>query len=112
MIIRRLFRQFGTVAVVSWAWKHRGTVLRTADLARRAPQEIGEGRFPDVVTEAKTVLALDGELGDATDLRISQVSDGSVSFRAGVHPRTLDVARTAVLPISTVLDVHTDGTDQ
>jgi hypothetical protein len=111
-LIRRWFREMGTIAVLTWLWAHRGTVTRTVDLAARAPSELSQGRWADLGTEARAIKALDRDLAAARDVRITQVADGTICFRAGAAPRALDLARTAVLPIPTVLDVRTDGSRQ
>jgi hypothetical protein len=108
-MIRRMFRQVGSVAVATFVWQHRGSAVRAVDFARRLPQLVSGRRGGDALTEAKVIVALDGEVPTSTDIRISGISDGAVILRGDLHDDSLDVARHALLRVSDVLDVRTDG---
>ena len=69
------------VAITSFLWQHRGSVVRTVDLACRLPQLIRDGRSRDALTEAKAIVALDGKVPTRTDVRISGFEDGSMLLR-------------------------------
>lgn len=107
-----MFRQVGSVAVASFLWQHRGSAVRAVDLARRLPQLVSSRRGGDALTEAKAIVALDGEVPTSTDIRITGISDGAVTLRGDLHDESLDAARHALLGVSDVLDVRTDGAEQ
>ncbi len=111
-MIRRMFRQVGSVAVVTFLWQHRGSVVRATDLARRLPQLVTTGKSGDAVTEAKVIVALDSELPTSTDVRITGVDDGAVTLRGDLPAGSLEGARQAALSVADVLDVRTDATEQ
>lgn len=111
-MIRRWFRQAGTMAVVTWAWQHKGSVVRAADLAKRAPTLVRDGRTADLAAEAKAVIALDGVLPSDTDIRITGIEDGSVMLRGQPAGQPLEAARHALTTIGTITDVRTDDADQ
>jgi hypothetical protein len=100
------------MAVATFLWQHRGSVVRAVDLAKRAPQLVSGGKSADALTEAKAIVALDGKVPTSTDIRITGISDGAVMLRGDAPEDSLDVARTALLGVSDVLDVRTDGVDQ
>ncbi len=100
------------MAVLTFAWKHRGSVVRGYDLARRVPDLVRDGRTEELKVEAKAILALDRDLGDETVIRISGIQDGSVMLRgqpAGAH---LAAARAALEQVPAILDVRTDDAEQ
>jgi len=111
-MIRRMFRKVGAMALTTFLWQHRGSVVRTVDLAKRAPQLVSAGKSTDALTEAKAIVALDSKVPTSTDIRITGISDGAVMLRADAPDESLDVARKALLGVSEVLDVRTDGNDQ
>lgn len=100
------------MAVVTFLWQHRGSVVRTVDLGRRLPQLLGNGKAGDAFTEAKAVVALDGAVPTSTDVRITGIDDGAVTLRSDGRLDSIDAARQALLGVSDVLDVRTDGHDQ
>ena len=100
------------MAVVTWAWQHKGSVVRAADLAKRAPTLVRDGRTADLAAEAKAVIALDGVLPADTDIRISGIEDGSVMLRGQPAGQPLEAAREALTTIGTVTDVRTDNAEQ
>jgi len=108
-MIRRLIRQAGLFTVASFAWKHRGTVMRGVDLARRAPQLVQDGRTSDLTTEARAIVALDGPFGDETAVRITGVDDGAVMLRDNLAGPSLEAARGTLQAVPNVLDVRTEG---
>jgi hypothetical protein len=110
-MIRRLFRQLGAVTIARYAWDHRGSVVRAADLATRAPALVRDGRTADLKTEARAVLALDAAVPTDTDVRISGIDDGTVSLRGNPAGAALQSARQALVTLPTVVDVRTDGGD-
>ena len=109
-MIRRLVRQAGFFTVASFGWKHRGTVVRGLDLARRAPQLVQTGRTEDLTIEVRAIAALDGPFGDETDIRITGVDDGAVMLRDTIAGPSLDAARGTLRSVPKVLDVRTEGT--
>lgn len=111
-MIRRMLREVGTVTVVTWAWKHRGTVLRGVDLASHLPELVSSRRMNDGLTEAKALYALDGPVPADTDVRITGIADGAVTLRGDLQVESLARARDALLSLSEVTDVRTDGTRQ
>jgi hypothetical protein len=112
-MIRRLFRQVGTMTVLSFLWKHRGSVVRTVDLAKRAPALVRDGRTRDLTAEARAVVALDGPLATDTGVRISGVEDGSVVLRGDASGPELQSARATLLTeVPNVVDVRTDAGGQ
>jgi len=111
-MIRRMFRQVGSMAAVTFLWQHRGSVVRTTDLARRLPQLVTTGKTDDAMTEAKVIIALDGSLPTSTQVRITGVDDGAVTLRGDLPAGSLESARQAALSVSDVLDVRTDSSEQ
>ena len=111
-MIRRAFRQVGSVAVASFLWQHRGSVVRAADLARRLPQLLSSGKSDEAVTEAKVIVALDGKVPTNTGVRITGIDDGAVTLRGDVPAEFIEPARQAVLSVSEVLDLRTDAGNQ
>jgi hypothetical protein len=110
-MIRRMFRQVGSVAVASWMWKHRGSVLRTSDLAMRAPQIVRTGRTADLPVEAKAILALDRTHPTDASVRITGINDGSVTLR-DLDGKDLEAARSSLCSVREVADVQTRPVDQ
>lgn len=110
-MIRRMLRQVGSVAVASWMWKHRGSVLRTSDLAMRAPQIVRTGRTADLPVEAKAILALDRTHATDASVRITGINDGSVTLR-DLGGTELEAARSSLCSVREVADVQTQPTDQ
>lgn len=100
------------MAIAGFLWQHRGSVVRGFDLACRLPQLMTGGRTGEALTEAKAIVALDGEVPTSTDIRITGVEDGAVTLRGDLHSESLDAARQALLSVDDVLDVRTDATDQ
>lgn len=111
-MIRRLFRPFGTMAILTWAWQHRGSVVRAVDLAARAPSLVRDRRTSQLATEARALGALDGALPTATSVRITGIDDGSVLLRGQPTGHALDAARAALTALPGVVDVRTDGHTQ
>jgi hypothetical protein len=110
-MIRRFVRQVGALTIASFAWQHRGTIVRAVDLAKRAPQLVQTGRTEDLTTEARAIAALDGRFGDETDIRITGVEHGAVTLRDSIAGPSLDGARGALRSVPTVLDVRTEGVE-
>lgn len=108
-MIRRLIRQIGLFSIASFGWKHRGTVMRGIDLARRAPHLVQNGRTADLTTEVRAVIALDGPFGDETDVRITGVDEGAVMLRDNLAGPSLKAARGTLRAVPNVLDVRTGG---
>jgi hypothetical protein len=111
-MIRHLFRQVATVAVASFLWQHRGSVVRTVDLARRVPHLVQDGRVRDAFTEAKAIVALDGRIPTRTDVRITGFEDGSMMLRGDVSLDQLEEARATLLAVEDVVDVRTSSVEQ
>ncbi len=108
-MIRRMFRQAGSMAVATFLWQHRGSVVRATDLARRLPQLVTSGKTEDAITEAKLIVALDDTVPTSTGVRITGIEDGAVTIRGDVPAGSLEAARQAMLTVSDVLDVRTDS---
>ncbi|MET0729341.1 MAG: hypothetical protein ABWZ76_13685 [Acidimicrobiales bacterium] len=111
-MIRRMIRQFGSVAIATFAWQHRGTVVRGLDLAKRVPDRVRDGRTHELAVEAKAIAALDGKLGDDTAIRISSVEGGTVTLHGDPVGAELEAARSSLLSLSDVIDVRTDNAAQ
>ena len=111
-MIRRTFRQIGSMAVAAFIWKHRGSAVRAVDFARRLPQALSGGNRSAAITEAKAIVALDAKVPTSTDIRITGIQDGAITLRGDLRDESLDVARQALLDVPDVLDVRTDGIEQ
>jgi hypothetical protein len=111
-MIRNLFRQVGTVAVASFLWQHRGSVVRTFDLACRLPDLVRDGRMRDGLTEAKAIVALDGDMPTRTDVRLTGFENGSMTVRGDLPLDHFEQARHTLLAVGDVVDVRTSATHQ
>jgi hypothetical protein len=111
-MIRRLVRKVGAFTIASWAWQHRGSVVRAADLARRAPTLVRDRRTDELTTEARAVLALDSAVPTDTSVRISGVEQGTVTLKGHPAGPGADAARKALVTLPAVVDVRTDDVDQ
>ena len=111
-MIRHLFRQAGMIAVASFVWQHRGSAIRTFDLACRLPHLVQEGRARDALTEAKAIVALDGKMPTEMDVRITGFEDGSMTVRGDLSLDHLEEARAALLAVGDVVDVRTSAAEQ
>ena len=111
-MIRHMFRQVGTMAVATFLWQHRGSVVRTVDLGRRLPLLLQRGRLNDALTEAKAIIALDQRIPTETDVRITGFDGGSLLLRGDVALEHLDEARATLLGVDDVVDVRTSSTHQ
>ena len=107
-----LFRPVGAVAVASFLWQHRGTAVRTVDLACRLPHLVQDGRARDALTEAKAIIALDGEMPTRMDVRITGFDDGEMTVRGDLSLDHFEQARTTLLAVGDVVDVRTSGVHQ
>jgi hypothetical protein len=111
-MFRRTFRQISSIAVATFLWQHRGSAIRTVDLARRLPQLVQAGRSRDALTEAKAIVALDHRIPTRTDVRITGFEDGSMCLRGDVPVAHLEEARQTLLAVDDVVDVRTSPLDQ
>ena len=111
-MIRHLFRQVGSVAVASFLWQHRGSVVRTVDLACRLPHLIQDGRSRDALTEAKAIVALDSKIPTRTDVRITGVHDGCATVRGDLPLDRFEETRATLLAVKDVVDVRTSAVEQ
>jgi hypothetical protein len=100
------------MAMLGWAWQHRGSVTRGVDLAKRVPDLVRDGRTGQLAAEARAIMALDGPLASDTHIRISGIEDGSVMLRGQPSGTGLEVARAALTSLPDVVDVRTDDRDQ
>jgi hypothetical protein len=98
------------MAILTWAWQHRGSVARGADLVKRTPHLVRDGRTGEVTAEARAIAALDGVLPTDTSIRISGIDDGSVLLRGDPSGERLQTARSALTSLPDVSDVRTDDT--
>jgi hypothetical protein len=108
-VLRRWIRQVGLVTIGQVAWRHRGSLVRTADLVRHVPQRVRCRETDDLVTEAKAVLALDQAVPADTAVRITGIADGAVTLAGRADPAELQRARSALLRVPKVVDVQTDA---
>ena len=108
-LLRRWVRQVGVVTLAQVAWRHRGTVARSADLLRHVPQRVRCRETDELLTEVKAVAALDRAVPTDTSIRITGIDDGSVTLDGQADQRDLAAARAALLRVSTVADVRTDA---
>jgi hypothetical protein len=106
-MITNLFRQVGAVAVASFLWQHRGSVIRLVDLAGRLPELVQDGRTRDALTEVKAVVALDSRIPARVDVRITGFHNGSMTVRGDVPFDRFEEARDALLGVEGVVDVRT-----
>jgi hypothetical protein len=106
-MITNLFRQVGAVAVASFLWQHRGSVIRLVDLAGRLPELVQDGRTRDALTEVKAVVALDSRIPTRIDVRITGFHNGSMTVRGDVPLDRFEEARDALLGVEGVVDVRT-----
>lgn len=111
-IFRLFVRRVGMVAITSFLWQHRGSVVRTVDLATRLPQAILDGRGRDALTEAKAIAALDGKVPTRTDVRISGFEDGSMLLRGDLPLDAFEETRNTLLAVRDVVDVRTSPVAQ
>ena len=111
-MITHLFRQVGAVAVASFLWQHRGTAVRTVDLACRLPQLVQDGRVRDALTEAKAIVALDSQMPTRMDVRLTGFDGGAMSIRGDLSLEHLEEARTTLLKVDDVVDVRTSDVHQ
>ena len=109
---RLLIRRVGMVAITSFLWQHRGSVVRTVDLACRLPQAILDGRARDALTEAKAIVALDRKVPTRTDVRISGFEDGSMLLRGDLPLESFEETRATLLAVGDVVDVRTSPVGQ
>lgn len=100
------------MAMLSWAWQHRGSVARGADLVRRTPHLMRDGRAAELTAEARAIAALDGALPADTSIRITGIDDGSVMLRGQPSGDRLETARLALTALPNVVDVRTDDATQ
>lgn len=94
--------------MATWAWNHRGTVVRLADLAKEVPEQAMSDKRGDLLTQLKAIHRLDGDadLARRTDLRIGGVDDGVVTLVAPAGATDLALARRLVGDVSGVESVH------
>ena len=111
-MIRHLFRQAGMIAVASFVWQHRGSAIRTFDLACRLPHLVQEGRARDALTEAKAIVALDAKMPTRLDVRISGFENGSMTVRGDLSFDKFEEARHTLLGVADVVDVQTSVVGQ
>jgi len=111
-MMRLFVRRVGLVAITSFLWQHRGSVVRAVDLACRLPQVIRDGRSRDALVEAKAIVALDAKVPTRTDVRISGFEDGSLLLRGDLPLDQLDETRAALLAVDDVVDVRTSPLGQ
>ena len=108
-MLRRLVPQIGLMTVAGFAWHHRGTVLRVADLAMRAPRLLREEGTHELGQHAKAILALDQAMPTELGVRISGIENGSITLAGDPGPKALAAAKDALCEVSGVTDVRTDG---
>lgn len=97
------------LTLAGWAWCHRGTLLRTGDLALQVPTLLVDGRTDKLATEARAVLALDAELPDDMSVRIGAIEDGTLLLRGDPGGPALRAARRALKGIPSLAGVQTEA---
>lgn len=110
-LMRRTVGKVGMLSLASWGWQHRGSMIRSADMLRRAPQLLQDGRMDALTTEARAILALDKDFATDTDVRITGIDEGDVVLRDTLAGPTLQEARDALCSLRDVLDVRTEATE-
>ena len=108
-MLRRWVRQVGFVTIAQALWRHRGTAMRTVDLARHTPHAVRNRDLDDLATEARAVVALDRTVPRDTSIRITGIDDGSVVLDGQADVSELAAARATLLRLRNVADVRTDG---
>ena len=111
-MFRRLFRQIGWMTAMTFSWQHRGSVVRLFDLLLRLPTLVRAGRTADALTEARLLVALDQRAPAVIDIRITGIHQGDVVLRGDLPATSLDLARDALLGVSQVVEVRSDGFQQ
>jgi hypothetical protein len=111
-MIRRTLRQVGWMAIATFLWQRRGSVVRAYDLARRLPLLVQTGRTRDALAEGRAILALDSRIPTRTDVRITGFDDGSLTLRGDVALDQLEDAREVLLGVRDVVDVRTSAERQ
>jgi len=111
-VIRRALRQVSAAAVMSWSWRHRGTIVRGADLVLHLPDRVRLGRLGDMVTEAKVITRLDQAFASNMDVRLEALTDGEITLRDGLDASDLGIVRNLLAPMAGILDVRTDVAHQ
>ena len=96
----------------TFSWQHRGSVVRLFDLLLRLPTLVRAGRTADALTEARLLVALDQRAPAAIDIRITGIHQGDVVLRGDLPATSLDLARDALLGVSQVVEVRSDGFQQ
>jgi|GEM_PF-5427621 len=109
---RRWLYQTGSLALLNAGWRHRGSLVRGLDWAKRLPGRMRDGRTAELVTEARAIMALDRELRTDTSIRITGVNNGTVSLRGQPAGSSLDTARSVLLPVADIVDIRTDDLGQ
>ncbi len=110
-LIRRIVGKVGLLTLASWAWQHRGSMVRAADMLRRAPQLLQDGRMDALTTEARAIVALDKDFASDTDVRITGIDEGGVVLRDTLAGPKLQKAHDALCSLRDVLDVRTEAAE-
>lgn len=110
-LVRRMVGKVGMLTLATWGWQHRGSMVRSADMLRRAPQLLQDGRMEALTTEARAILTLDKRFAADTDVRITGIDEGGVVVRDTLAGPRLQEARDALCSLRDVLDVRTEATD-
>ena len=103
--------RLGFLTVAGFAWNHRGTLVRAADLAASVPRLVGEDGASAVATRARLLYELDRAMPTDTTVRISGYDAGSVTLAGDPGAVALERATEALCSVRGVVDVRTDGTD-
>lgn len=110
-LLRRFVPQLGFLTVAGFAWNHRGTLVRAADLAAAVPRLVGEDGAGEVARRARLLLELDRAMPADAGVRISGFEDGSVTLAGDPGAVALARATEALCRVRGVTDVRTDGAD-
>jgi hypothetical protein len=110
-LLRRLVPELGLLTVARFAWKHRGTVVRTIDLAVDVPRLVREDGAQGIVRHGRLLYELDRAMPTDAAVRISGVDDGAVTLVGDPGPKALQRATDALCSVRGIVDVRTDGTN-
>ena len=109
-LLRRLmFPELGAATAAGWAWRHRGTVMRAADLVVRSPSMLRDGGSRRAGHRGACGAGLDGPLPKATKVRISGIDAGTVTVHGDPGAKAVAAVRAALRDLPGVSDVRTDG---
>jgi hypothetical protein len=99
------------MTVAGFAWRHRGSVVRLADVVAKTPRMLREDGTTELAQHAKALLALDQTMPTDMDVRISGIENGTITLAGDPGPQAVAAAKDALCKVAGVTDVRTDGTN-